>query len=309
MTAAPPAPVRAIPRPPAPSGPLAQLHRDIRRCTACPLAATRRHACPGEGPERAAVMVVGEAPGYDEDRAGRPFVGRAGQLLTELMEGAGLSRSRVYIANTVRCLPPKTGGSAEPPQEAVEACRMFLEREIALVRPAVLVALGRAALRALVSPKLAISDAHGRAYTRDGRWVYPMYHPSYLLRNGNDPALRRAFEDDMAGLGRLLRVHAATLRPRWSLEAIAWLYRSAPTSHTPNAHSRATTLHVLERFALPQVDGATITWDIRGVHEMFRTPSAIQELLRRYVGRPVRLDLTNSSLRRGVRATILAGTT
>jgi uracil-DNA glycosylase family 4 len=309
MTAAAAAPARAIPRPPAPTGQLAQLHREIRRCTACPLYATRRHACPGEGPERAAVMFVGEAPGWEEDRAGRPFVGRAGQLLTELMEAAGITRSRVYVANTVRCLPQKEGGSAEPPQWAVDACRPFLLREIALVRPAVLVAVGRTALRALVSTKLAISEARGRAYVKDGRWVYPIYHPSYLLRNGNDPVLRNTFEEDFAGLRRLLRVHAATLRPRWSLEAIAWLYRSTPVPHAPNAHSQATTWHVLDAFALPQIQGTTVTWDIRGVHEMFRTPSAIQELLRRYVGRPVRLDLTNSSLRRGVRATLLGDTT
>lgn len=173
----------------------------------------------------------------------------------------------------------------------MEACRRFLEREIALVRPAVLVAVGRTALRALVSPKLAIGEAHGRAYVKDGRWVYPPYHPSYLLQNGNDPALRRTFEDDMAGLARLLRVHAATLRPWWSLETIAWLYRSAPTPHTSNAHSPAATWHVLEHFALPQADGTDIAWDIRGLHEMFRTPSAVQELLRRYTGRPIRLDL------------------
>jgi DNA polymerase len=168
-------------------------------------------------------MFVGEAPGWEEDRAGRPFVGKAGDLLTGLMEGAGFSRDRVYLANTTRCLPPKVRGSAEPPQEAVDACRPFLLREIALVRPAVLVAVGRTALRALLSTKLAISEARGRAYVKDGRWVYPIYHPSYLLRNGKDPVLRCTFEDDFAGLRRLLRVHAATLRPRWSLEAIAWL--------------------------------------------------------------------------------------
>jgi uracil-DNA glycosylase family 4 len=254
-------------------------------------------------------MFVGEAPGWEEDRAGRPFVGKAGDLLTGLMEGAGFSRDRVYLTNTTRCLPPKVKGSAEPPQWAVDACRPFLLREIALVRPAVLVAVGRTALRALVSTKLAIREARGRAYVKDGRWVYPISHPSYLLRNGNDPVLRYTFEDDFAGLRRLLRVHAATLRPRWSLEAIAWLYRSTPVPHTPNAHSQATTWHVLDAFALPQVQGTTVTWDIHGVHEIFRTPSAVQELLRRYVGRPVRLDLANSSLRRGVRGTLLGDTT
>jgi len=253
-------------------------------------------------------MFVGEAPGQDEDRIGRPFIGDAGRSLTELMEDAGIPRSRVYLTNTVRCLPPKVSGSTVPPAQAIDACHSFLEREIALVRPAVLVAVGRTALGALLTRKLTISNARGRAYFTNGRWVFPVFHTSFLLRHGNDPTLRKQFEDDFDDLVRLLRIHAATLRPRWSLEALPWLYRSTPVAHTPNAHSAATTWNVLDAFTFPQVEGATVSWDIRGIHSMFRTPSAIQELLCRWVGQPVRLDLGRSSLQRGVTGTILAET-
>jgi uracil-DNA glycosylase family protein len=300
---APTAPRTAIPRPPEPQGPLAALRREIRACRACPLAHHRRRACPGEGPERAAIAFVGEAPGYEEDRQGRPFVGPAGRLLTELLEQAGISRRRVYITNAVKCLPPKRGGSAEPAPEALAACRPFLLREIELVRPAVLVALGRTATQALLGTAIPMARARGRVFASQGRWIYPMYHPSYLLRS-SDPLARRTFEDDLRGLARLLRVHAATLRPGWSIQVVPWLYRSTPTAHTPSPHSPADTWHIVTNFQLPRVQGTTVTWDVTGVHDMFRTLSTLQELIRRYIGRPVRID-PDSSLGRGVRATIL----
>jgi len=250
-------------------------------------------------------MIVGEAPGAEEDGSGRPFVGEAGGTLTDLMEQAGIPRSRVYVSNTVHCLPPKVNGSAKPSAAVVKACQPWIEQEIALVRPAVLVVAGDTALRALLSPTFAISKEHGRVHFKDGRWVYPIFHPSYLLRNGNDPVLRGTFEEDLHGLAILMRVHAATLRSPWSLEAVAHLYRSTTVPHTPNGHSKAIAWHVHDQFALPMVTAPSVSWDIRGIHTMLHTPSAVQELLHRWVGRPVRLELENSFVRDGVSATIL----
>ncbi len=255
-------------------------------------------------------MVVGEAPWTEEDAVGRPFVGRAGHKMTELMAEAGIPRSRVYISNTVRCKPPKVNGSPKPTADVVEACRSFVERELALVRPAVLVLAGDTALRAFLSPKFSISRERGRAHFKDGRWVYPIYHPSYLLRNGNDPTLRHTFEEDFLGLRRLLRVHATTLRSPWSVDAIATVYRSLPVAHTPSAHSGAVTWYLHEGFALPQVENRTVTWNVDGVDRMLQTPSAIQELLHRWTGRPVALDLERTVMRRrsDPRASYVTGT-
>jgi uracil-DNA glycosylase family 4 len=296
---------RAIPRPPAPTGALARLHAEIRRCAACPLARTRRHACPGEGPERAAIMIVGEAPGFEENRQGRPFVGPAGQLLTDLLAEAGIDRSSVYLSNVAKCLPPKTGGSAEPPREAVEACRTFLAQELDLVGPSIVIAAGSTALRALVDPRLSITQARGRAFFKDGRWLYPIYHPSYVLRSSGDPRVAAEMRDDLAALRHLRGLHAATLRRPWPLaDVVRHVFCSRAAPHAPTARSPAHTWHVVDHFALPKTSGATVTWDVRGLRPMFQTPSAIQELLRRWTGQPVRLDRVSE--RHGASATILA---
>ncbi len=287
--AAPAAPP-AIPRLPAPTGELAALRRDILRCTRCPLHAHRRRACPGEGPARAAVMIVGEAPGWQEDRDGRPFVGAAGQLLTRLLADCGIDRGSVYITNTVKCLPPMAGASAAPSADAVQTCLPFLRRELELVSPAVVVLAGGTPLRALVDPRLSITRAHGRAFFKDGRWLYPIYHPSYLLRSRGDPRVAAEARDDLQRLHHLRGLHAATLRRPWPLpEVLRHLFASTPTPHEPNRHSQAAAWHVLEHFALPTTRDGAITWDVRGLRPMFKTPSAIQELLRRWAGRPVRL--------------------
>lgn len=298
--------LRPIPQPPVPTGALAELRRDILRCTRCPLHTSRRRACPGEGPERAPIMIVGEAPGFMEDRAGRPFVGRAGQLLTQLLAEAGLDRRRVYLSNTVRCLPPKVGGSAAPSPEAIRACRPFLDREFELVRPAIVVLAGNTPLQSLFTPRLRVGAVHGRAYYKDGRWLYPIYHPSYALRAGTvqEVTITDELRADLNNLMRLRIVHAATSRRPWRVtEVVEHLFTSAPVPHTPNAHSHATTWHVLDHFALPSVSGDTVTWDLKGLRPMFKTPSAIQELLSRWTGRPVRLTAVSES--HGAVATIV----
>jgi len=294
-----------VPTPAADTGALAELARDIRRCTRCPLHRHRRRACPGEGPEHATIMIVGEAPGFEENAQGRPFVGKAGQLLTDLLTEAGIPRLRIRISNTARCLPPKTGGSAAPSKDTVAACLPFLEREISLVRPAILVPAGGVALQALVDPKLMITKVHGRVFFKDGRWIFPIYHPSHVLRARGDPRLKAELKTDLANLVRLGYVHSATAQRPWKLPwLVAHLFTSHETAHTPTPNSNTASWHVLDQFALPQVRSDTVTWEINGVPPMWLTASAVSELLTRWAGVPVRL--TSLSKEHGAIGTILA---
>lgn len=173
---------------------LAELGEAVRACVSCPLAEGRLNAVPGEGPadgRRAPVMVIGEGPGADEDATGRPFVGRAGQLLDKMLSAIGLSRAEnCYIANIVKCRPPE---NREPAPEEAAACRRFLEAQIALVRPRAILALGRTAAQNLLGTSEGINRLRGSWRDYRGIPVLPTYHPSALLR---DEALKRpAWED------------------------------------------------------------------------------------------------------------------
>lgn len=173
---------------------LASLYAAVKHCAVCPLAATRTNAVPGEGPEngkRALVMVVGEGPGADEDASGRPFVGKAGQLLDKMLSAIGLTREEnCYIANIVKCRPPQ---NREPAPEEALACRHFLEAQIALVKPRIILALGRTAAQNLLSTTEGINRLRGSWHDLRGIPVLPTYHPSALLR---DETLKRpAWED------------------------------------------------------------------------------------------------------------------
>jgi len=174
------------------------LSARARDCTACPLCEKRTKVVFGEGDPRAELMFVGEAPGHDEDLQGRPFVGRAGQKLTEMIEAMGYARSEVYIANVLKCRPPN---NRDPAADEAEKCRPFLMRQIALVSPKVICALGRHALRALTGYEGAISKVRGRPMDFGGRIVVPTWHPAYLLRN--PPSKREAWED-LKGILRIL---------------------------------------------------------------------------------------------------------
>ncbi len=159
-------------------------------CTACRLCETRTKVVFGEGDPRAELMFVGEAPGHDEDLQGRPFVGRAGQKLTEMIEAMGYARAEVYIANVLKCRPPE---NRDPAADEAEKCRPYLLRQIALVSPKVICALGRHALKALTGYEGPISRVRGRPMEFEGRIVVPTWHPAYLLRN--PPSKREAWED------------------------------------------------------------------------------------------------------------------
>ncbi|MCL6646297.1 MAG: uracil-DNA glycosylase [Dehalococcoidia bacterium] len=171
----------------------AELYEVIRACRLCALAETRTHAVPGEGPLDAEVMCIGEAPGLNEDRQGRPFVGAAGQFLTELLAEAGLRRDEVYICNVLKCRPP---GNRDPLPGEIAACAEYLDLQIDLVDPLVIVTLGRFSM-ARWFPQQTISRIHGKPKVVDGRYIVPMYHPAAALHQG---ALRQVLIDDFRNL-------------------------------------------------------------------------------------------------------------
>lgn len=184
---------------------LEQLHEEIKRCTRCPLHKTRRNAVPGEGSGRLGVMIVGEAPGSSEDVQGRPFVGAAGSLLNKTLSALGVERGDLYITNVVKCRPP---GNRTPTREEVAACLPYLLRQIEILRPRRIIALGAvsaATLLGLIGRQVErVGDVRGKCFR--GRVasvdveICVTYHPAAVLRN---PRLRETFAEDLAAfLGR-----------------------------------------------------------------------------------------------------------
>jgi DNA polymerase len=178
--------------PPAdPQAALAGVAREVEACRACKLCGTRQRAVPGEGASRARIVFVGEGPGADEDRTGRPFVGRAGQLLDDIIvKGMKLRREDVFICNVVKCRPP---GNRVPEPDEVQACAGFLDRQLAAIRPAVICALGATAVRRLLADERPLGALRGRTWDFRGVPVIATYHPAYLLRN--PPAKVQAWQD------------------------------------------------------------------------------------------------------------------
>lgn len=176
---------------------LQEVAGQVRVCTECKLHLSRKNAVPGEGPAGAALMFIGEGPGFHENEQGRPFVGAAGHFLEELLAGIGLTREQVYITNIVKCRPP---GNRDPQGPEIAACSKYLERQIDAINPRVIVTLGRFSM-ARFMPEARISTVHGRARTINGRVVVPMYHPAAAL---HQPALRRVVEEDFARLPEMI---------------------------------------------------------------------------------------------------------
>jgi uracil-DNA glycosylase family 4 len=184
---------------PDPSGPAASAAASLAAlaehigpaCTRCKLHTLgRRQVVFGVGNPNAQLMFVGEAPGEDEDRQGEPFVGRAGQLLTKIIEAIGLSRQQVYIANVIKCRPP---GNRNPEPDEVATCEPFLFEQIAAIQPKVVVALGKFAAQSLLRSTEPITKLRGRVFEFRGASLIPTFHPAYLLRN--PPAKREVWED------------------------------------------------------------------------------------------------------------------
>jgi DNA polymerase len=174
----------------------ADLGADCRRCKLHALGRTQ--VVFGVGNPGAALMFVGEAPGADEDQQGEPFVGRAGQLLTRIIEAIGMRREDVYIANVIKCRPP---GNRNPEPDEVEQCEPFLFRQIDVVKPKVIVALGKFAAQSLIGTAEPITRLRGREYTYRDAILMPTYHPAYLLRN---PSAKREVWEDMKRVKRIL---------------------------------------------------------------------------------------------------------
>ncbi len=178
---------------------LTELARNVEGCERCRLARTRKRIVFGEGAEDASLLFIGEAPGSEEDRSGRPFVGQAGQLLDAMIFALGLERRQVYIANVLKCRPPE---NRDPEQNEVDACADLLAQQIDLIKPAVIVALGKPATARLTGVNRPISSLRGRWASYRGIPVMPTFHPAYLLRNSGE---KRQVWDD------LQKVHAKLL--------------------------------------------------------------------------------------------------
>jgi DNA polymerase len=178
---------------------LAVVAASAAGCTRCRLAEGRNKVVFGSGNPDADLMFIGEGPGAEEDRQGLPFVGAAGELLTRIIQAIEMTREQVYIANIVKCRPP---GNRDPQPDEAAACRGYLERQIALVRPRVLVALGRIAAQALLGNDLPIGRMRGQWYEVRGIPTMVTYHPAALLRN---PALKRPTWEDLQQVRDRLR--------------------------------------------------------------------------------------------------------
>ncbi len=176
---------------------LSELYEEIAVCQRCQLAKYRTRAVPGEGKEDAGIMFIGEAPGWHEDQQGRPFVGPAGLYLDQLLASIGLRREQVYIANVIKCRPQ---GNRDPLPAEILACRHWLECQIELIRPKMIVTLGRYSM-AMFFPGKSISKIHGTVQKRDSIIYFAMYHPAAAL---HQQSLRRAIEEDMLKIPQFL---------------------------------------------------------------------------------------------------------
>ena len=183
---------------------LAEIAAGVQACKRCPLHTTRNRAVPGAGDPDARVMFIGEAPGYYEDQQGVPFVGAAGQLLDRLLARAGLVREEVFIANILKCRPPK---NRDPGETERAACAEYLDAQIGIIQPCLICLLGRVPLQALVDPSASVTRIHGSTIRKDGMLWIPLFHPAAAL---HQPHHMPALEADFDSLGETLREVANT---------------------------------------------------------------------------------------------------
>jgi uracil-DNA glycosylase family 4 len=176
---------------------LTRLNEEIECCQDCELGKHRTRAVPGEGPENATLLFIGEAPGWHEDQQGRPFVGPAGKFLEELLASIGLKREQVFIANVIKCRPPS---NRDPLPGEIQCCSKWLSQQIDIIRPRMIVTLGRYSM-AKYFPNQSISQVHGKARKHDNVVYFAMYHPAAALHQGS---LRKTIEADMAKIPQIL---------------------------------------------------------------------------------------------------------
>ena len=185
---------------------LEELAQRISACTDCPLSKTRTKAVPGQGPANAEIMMIGEGPGFHEDRQGLPFVGPAGKFLDQLITSAGLDRKEVFITNVVKCRPPN---NRDPLPGEISACRKHLDKQIELIDPKVVVTLGRYSMARFLA-KQTIGKVRGSTKSVEGRLIYPMYHPAAALHNYS---LKKVIEEDFNAIPGLVYQASAAVAP------------------------------------------------------------------------------------------------
>jgi len=178
---------------------LEEVRKELGDCKRCKLHRTRRTVVFGEGNEKATLMFIGEGPGYDEDVQGRPFVGKAGQLLTKIIESINLRREEVYIANIIKCRPPQ---NRNPESDEIQSCNSFLMKQIRVIQPRIICALGTFAAQTLLKTDTKISALRGKFFDLEGIKVIPTYHPAFLLRN---PERKREVWEDMKKIAEWLK--------------------------------------------------------------------------------------------------------
>lgn len=181
---------------------LTQIASEIRQCKKCPLGKTRKNPVPGAGPASAKIMCIGEGPGHHENEQGLPFVGASGKFLTQLLTDGGIPRETVFITNVVKCRPP---GNREPQPEELQACSEYLERQIEVINPLIIITLGRFSM-ARYFDNVRISNIHGEASWHNDRLIVPMYHPAAAL---HQPNLRSVIAHDFAQLNKLIEKEKA----------------------------------------------------------------------------------------------------
>lgn len=176
---------------------LKKIAEDVSSCNKCELYHSREKGVPGEGPSNAEIIFIGEGPGFHENMQGRPFVGAAGDLLVELLDSIGMKREDVFITNVVKCRPP---GNRDPAPEELKACNLFLDQQLQIINPSVIVTLGRFSM-AKFFPHAKISEIHGQPTRVKGMLVVPFFHPAAALHR---PSLRSVVEEDFAKLPALI---------------------------------------------------------------------------------------------------------
>lgn len=179
---------------------LDKVRQEILKCQKCPLAKTRANAVPGEGDSRAEIMFIGEAPGATEDTKGIPFCGAAGKFLDQMLNGIGLSREKVFITNTAKCRPPE---NRDPEDSEKQVCRDYLNKQFDIIKPKLIVCLGRHSMATFLPTAGSITTSHGRAFRKpNGQVFLPLYHPAAALHNGG---LRQTLIDDFNKIPSILK--------------------------------------------------------------------------------------------------------
>jgi uracil-DNA glycosylase family 4 len=174
------------------------LNKEILECQKCPLSKSRKQAVPGEGPQDADIVIIGEGPGHHEDLQGRPFVGAAGQLLTQLLEGAGIKRESVFITNVVKCRPPE---NRQPLTSERTTCLPFLKRQLELIKPKIICLAGRVPTEVLLGKPVKMGAMHGKIFEKEEQTYFVMYHPAAGLYT---QSLVSVMEEDMQHLKSIL---------------------------------------------------------------------------------------------------------